>query len=398
MKKILLLGGSTQQVPAIEYSKKKGYYTILCDFLPNNPGQHYAEKFYCLSTTDKEKMLEIAKKEKVDGVVAYASDPAAPTAAYVSEKMGLSTNSYKSVEILAYKDKFRDFLKKNNFNCPHAEYFKSYEEAEKSINRFRLPVIVKPIDSSGSKGVNRVDSIKQFKRLFDLAMENSKSKNVIVEEFIKMDHKYMVGGDCFVLNGKVSFCGLLNCHRNSNVNSLVPVGKSYPVQISQLRVNKIKEEIQKVVDLLDIKFGGFNLEIMFDNEGRLYLIEMGPRNGGNMIPELLNISTGVDLVAATVETAMGNSNIDVKYFEKESYFSTFNLHTDKKGLLKDVIFDKQVENKIIKKVLYKKQGDLVQYFDGANKAIGIIFLKFNSMDEMINIMDNSSEKIKIIVD
>ena len=115
--------------------------------MPDNPGQHFAREFYCVSTTDKEAVLEIAKKEDIDGIVAYASDPAAPTAAYVAEKLGLPTNPYKSVEILAYKDKFREFLKDNGFNCPIAKNFSSVESAFNEISRFNFPVMVKPIDS-----------------------------------------------------------------------------------------------------------------------------------------------------------------------------------------------------------------------------------------------------------
>ncbi len=114
LKKILLLCGSTQQIPAIEYAKKQGYDTILCDYLPDNPGQHYADRFHCVSTTDKEAILQVAQKENVDGVVAYASDTAAPTAAYVAEKMGLPTSPYKSVELLTNKDKFTAFLAEHN--------------------------------------------------------------------------------------------------------------------------------------------------------------------------------------------------------------------------------------------------------------------------------------------
>ena len=101
MKKILLLGGSAQQVIAIETAKKLGYYTVLCDFLTDNPGQYVADKFYLVSTTDMDAVLDVAQKEKVDGVLAYASDPAAPTAAYVAEKLGLPGSPYKSVEILS---------------------------------------------------------------------------------------------------------------------------------------------------------------------------------------------------------------------------------------------------------------------------------------------------------
>ena len=110
-KKILLLGGSAQQIVALKTAKRLGYYTVLCDFLTDNLGQYEADKFYLVSTTDKNAVLEVAKKERIDGVLAYASDPAAPTAAYVAEKMNLPGNPYQSVEILCNKDQFRHLLK-----------------------------------------------------------------------------------------------------------------------------------------------------------------------------------------------------------------------------------------------------------------------------------------------
>lgn len=118
--KILLLGGSNQQIPAIEQAKKQGYYTVLCDYLPDNPGQHYADKFYCASTTDEEAILEVAQRERVNGIVAYASDPAAPAAAYVAVKMGLPASPFKAVEVLTNKDKFRTFLAEHGFCTPKA--------------------------------------------------------------------------------------------------------------------------------------------------------------------------------------------------------------------------------------------------------------------------------------
>ena len=134
MKKILLLGGSAQQIVAIETAKKLGYYTILCDFLEDNPGQYVADTFYLISTTDKEAVLEIAKNENIDGILAYASDPAAPTAAYVAEKLGLPGSPFESVEILCNKDKFRKFLKENNFCTPDAEGYIDIEKAKEDLS------------------------------------------------------------------------------------------------------------------------------------------------------------------------------------------------------------------------------------------------------------------------
>lgn len=398
MKKILLLGGSTQQIPAIEYANQQGYYTVLCDYLPDNPGQDYAKKFYCVSTTDKDAILEIAKKEKVDGVVAYASDPAAPIAAYVAEKIGLPTNPYKSVEILAFKDKFRNFLKENNFNCPKAKSFSAFESAKEEIGQFAFPAMVKPVDSSGSKGVIKVEKIEDFEKAYKIALDNSRSKNIIVEEFIVQDHPYMIAGDCFVLNGKVEFWGLLNSHRDRRINPYVPVGTSYPVYISDRRIDLVKKETQKLFNSLGIKFGAFNIEIMIDKNEKLYFIEIGPRNGGNMIPDLLLMATDEDMISATIESALGNNYEFKDSIIDDRFLSTYVLHVDRNGAFVDIDYKDYIENKIIRKVIYKEKGDIVHYFDGANKAIGILFLKFDTLDEQLAFVSNPEKWIEVIVE
>ena len=222
MKKILLLGGSAQQVVAIKTAKTLGYHTVLCDYLVDNPGQHCVDKFYLVSTTDKNAVLEIAIQERVDGILAYASDPAAPTAAYVAEKLGLPTNPYKSVEILCNKDKFRTFLAENDFETPRSRGYASLEEVIEDIEEYNFPIIIKPVDSSGSKGVTVLRTKEKLEEAVKFAFSFSRSQRIIVEEFIEKKHPYLIGGDIFVLDGKIVLWGLMNCHRDQSVNSLVP--------------------------------------------------------------------------------------------------------------------------------------------------------------------------------
>lgn len=397
VKKILFLGGSKQQIPAIEYANKKGYFTILCDYLDDNPGQYVANKFYCVSTTDKKAILGVAQENKIDGIVAYASDPAAPTAAYVGNIMGVPSNPYKSVEILSKKNLFRNFLRQNGFNSPIAKSFNNYEEAKKDLHIFKFPIMIKPIDSSGSKGVNRIETIDDFESAFKKAMDNSREKVVIVEEFIERSHKEMIGGDAFVINGRVEYFGLLNSHRDFNVSEFVPVGTSFPSFMDKERIDRVKLEVQKVVDILNIKMGALNLELMFDKNNNLYIVEIGPRNGGNMIPDLLYLATGVDLIGATVEAALGNFNFELNKSDKEEFYSTYVIHSNKSGILKNITFDEEINKNIINKVMYKNNLEEIEKFDGANKALGIIFLKYDSLEEEKFKMNNMSKFINIEV-
>ena len=398
MIKLLLLGGSTQQIPPIEYAKSKGYYTILCDYLPDNPGQHVADKYYCVSTTDKEAILEVAINENIDGILAYASDPAAPTAAYVAEKLSLPTNPYRSVELLSQKHLFRKFLKENGFYTPNSvcfsEHLKHYQE---QINNLKLPVMVKPADSSGSKGVTFVNDYADFLSAFNTASNISRCKVVQVEEYIPMDHEYLVGGDIFVIDGKVVFWGLLNCHRDVAVNPLVPVGKSYPLLLSKNRIGLIRDEIQKLMTKLNIMFGAFNVELIFDKDDKLYFIEMGPRNGGNMIPDLLGMISGKNIVGASVECALGNLDVDISFKEKQCFYATHNLHSKSNGIYKGINFSDEIKQYIVKKILYKNEGDRVDFFDSANKALGIVFFKFPNAKIMFDCLTSLTEHIKYTI-
>lgn len=393
MKKILLLGGSVQQIVAIETAKRQGYYTVLCDFLPDNPGQYHADKFYLVSTTDKDAVLKVAMDEKIDGILAYASDPAAPTAAYVAEKLGLPTNPYQSVETLCNKDYFRAFLKENGFNTPMAV---GYTDKNVDISVFNLPVIIKPVDSSGSKGTTVLCSWDGLDEALDFAFSFSRSHRIIVEEFIEKKHEYLIGGDIFVADGKVILWGLLNCHRDNNVNPLVPVGKSFPLMLEDDDIKSVQNTLQKMVDDLGLQFGSVNVELIVDKNNKVWPIDVGPRAGGNMIPDLLGMIFGVDVVEMAVLTAMGR-DIDATVKEGIPYFATHNLHSSKNGFYQTIEFADELDKYIIKKCLYKKEGDAVEFFDNAAKALGIIFMKFDDKETAEKVLANIHDLYEVVL-
>lgn len=394
MKTLLLLGGSDQQVVAIETAKRLGYRTVLCDFLPDNPGQYTADKFYLVSTTDREAVLEVAKKENVDGVLAYASDPAAPTAAYVAETLGLPTNPSSAVETLCNKDLFRDFLRENGFNTPVSKGYRNAEAVSEDLPMFHLPVIVKPVDSSGSKGVTVLHSWEGLDKALAFAFSFSRAHRIIVEEFIEKKHPYLIGGDIFVSDGKVILWGLLNCHRDERVNPLVPVGKSYPLLLEQSDVLQVQETLQNMIDKLGIRFGSMNVELVIDKNDRVWPIDVGPRAGGNMIPDLLGMIFGVDLVSMAVQSAMGEP-LQFEAKEPSGYYATHNLHSIRDGTYKQILFSDELKSYLKKICLYKKSGERVERFDNSSKCLGIIFMEFPHAGVANRIMDNIEKYIDV---
>lgn len=394
-KKILLLGGSAQQVVAIKTAKRLGYFTVLCDFLTDNPGQYEADKFYLVSTTDKDAVLEVAHKEQVDGVLAYASDPAAPTAAYIAEKLGLPGNPCQSVEILCNKDRFRKFLLENGFSAPKANGYASVEDALNDKVYYEYPIIIKPVDSSGSKGATVLHSEEEgLTDALEFAFSFSRCHRVIVEHFIEKKHPYLIGGDVFIEDGKIVLWGLLNCHRDNSVNPLVPVGKSYPLQLETEDVQRVKETLVSMVERLGIRNGSMNVEFVVDKSNRVWPIDVGPRSGGNMIPDLLGDMFGVDIAEMSVEAAMGTA-IKGNIHEPNGFYATHNLHSNKNGTYKDIVFSPDIEPYIYRKCLYKKAGDAVEYFDNAAKCLGIVFFKFPDENVMRNILEHINDLITI---
>lgn len=398
MKKILLLGGSAQQVIAIETAKKLGYFTVLCDFLSDNPGQYAADKFYLVSTTDKEAILDVAQKENIDGILAYASDPAAPTAAYVAEKMGLPGNPYESVEILCNKDKFREFLSKHNFHTPLAKGYDDVEMAYTDIvnHVYKLPVMVKPIDSSGSKGVVKIETAAAAKSKLDFSMSFSRKKRIIVEEYVEK-YGYQIAGDGLSINGELIFRCFANDHFNpACANPYVPVSASFPYNMPEEVQDKIHAEIQRLLTLLGMKNSTYNFDIRIDEDYNVYLMEVAPRDGGNYIPQIIRYQTGIDLVECSVKIAMGEKLDNIRQTAQTGYYSYYAVHSLKNGILEEIrIREDVLKNHIVENHLTKQPGDVVSTFTGANTTLGCLLMKFDSMEQMLDMMEHSGEWIEV---
>lgn len=398
MKKILLLGGSAQQVVAIETAKRLGYFTVLCDFLPDNPGQFVADKFYAVSTTDKEAVLAVAKQENIDGILAYASDPAAPTAAYVAEQMELPGNPYASVDLLCNKDAFRTFLKKHNFCTPKAKGYADLSAAYADLQNgyFQWPVIVKPVDSSGSKGVGRIDTLDEAQEKLDYAMAFSLGKRIIVEEFVEM-FGYQIAGDGLSVDGELVFRYFANDHFNPKcVNPFVPISASFPYNMPAAVQDKIHAEIQRLLTLLEMKTCTYNFDIRIDQKYNVYLMEIAPRDGGNYIPQIIRYATGVDLVECSVRAAMGESIATDNFGTPQGFYAYYAVHSLTDGILKEIRIAPYA--KVLENHLLVKPGDPVKAFTGANSTLGCLLMQFDSMEQMLRMMDHSEEWIQVVLE
>lgn len=398
MKKILMLGGSIYQTYAIKEAVRQGHYVITCDYLPSNPGHQFAHEYHNVSTTDKEAVLALARKLKVDGVVAYASDPAAPTAAYVCEKLGLPTSPYKSVEILSKKHLFRQYLTEHGFNVPKAKSYTSYEEAEKDIESFHLPVMVKPVDSSGSKGINKLTDKSQLKAFYDDALSYSRDKIVLIEEFI-VKAGPQISGDAFSVNGNLVFHCLGNEFYSTKVaKDFAPLGECWPTIMPKEVIDTLEKDLQRLISSLGMKSNAYNVEAIYGKDGKVYILELGARSGGSLIPQVTALATGVDMVPYVIKAALGEDCSDLKMAPVIGFWSNYMAHSNSSGKYDGIEYDECFKhNHLVDFVTDIKKGDFVHKYRDAQDCVGELIVKYDSMEQMNDIIENMDKYIHIKV-
>lgn len=396
MKKVLMLGGSLYQTFAIKKAKELGLHVITCDYLPDNPGHQFADEYYNVSTTDKEAVLALAKKLNVDGVVAYASDPAAPTAAYVCEKMDLPTSPYESVCILSEKDLFRKFLTENGFNVPKAVGCSSFEEAQALIKDFQLPVMIKPVDSSGSKGINKLTDINQLRDFVEDALKYSRKKKIIIEEFI-VKKGYQISGDAFSVDGKLVFHCLGNeYYSKKNVKDFAPIGECWPFLMDRKYIDTLVVDLQRLISLLGMKSTAYNVEAIIGDNEKVYILELGARSGGSLIPQVTYLATGVDMVEYVIKAAIGESCESLQMAPVKGCWSNYMIHSSKTGLFDGFDVEESFKtNHLVDIVSDIKIGDPVHYFRDAQDCVAEAIVKYDTPEQMMQLIPELDQKIKV---
>lgn len=398
MKKLMLLGGMRYLVPVIETAHKMGVYVITCDYLPDNIAHKYSDEYVNVSILEKEKVLEEARKRKIDGILSFACDPGVVTAAYVAEKMNLPTSGpLESIEILQNKGKFRKFLTENNFNVPVAKQYTNIDEALKETEMFNWPVIVKPTDSAGSKGVTKVSKKENLKDAIEYALKYSHCNEFIIEDFLE---KVNDSSDCdsFSINGELKFVSFSAQKFDEKCeNPYTPAAYTWPATISRNHQEELKKEIQRLLKLLNMKSSIYNIETRECTNGKAYIMECSPRGGGNRLSEMIRYMTNIDLIDEVVRAAIGEPLTDLKQEEIKENFAEIILHSEKEGTFKELWTSEKISDNIVEKDLWVKEGTKVGGFAGANEAIGTLVLRFKNQEELKKVIENQEEYVKVIL-
>lgn len=374
-----------------------GVYVITADYLPDNIAHKYSDEYCNVSIIDKDAVLKKARELKIDGILSHAVDPGVVSAAYVAEKMGLPFQcSYEAACILQDKSRFRKFLSENGFNCPNAKGYNNVDDALKDVDFFNWPVIVKPVDSAGSKGVTKVEDKSKLKEAIEFALSCSISKNFIIEDFLDKVGAQS-SADIFTVDGKLVYPAYSDqLFDNNAANPYTPAIEIWPASMEQKYQDDLTNQLQKLVSLLGMKSGIYNVESRVCSNGKAYIMEVSPRGGGNRIAELQDMATGQSLIRAEICKALGLPIDDIHTPKYDGVWCNYIMHSSREGILENVELDNEFEEKYIKdKGFIVKKGDHIVPFTGANTSLGTLFLRADTREEMDQILSDIDNHVKI---
>lgn len=399
MKKLMLLGGLRYLIPVIKKAQRMGIYVITCDYLPDNIAHKYSDEYHNVSIIDKEAVLKLAMALEIDGIMSFAVDPGVITAAYVAEKMNLpSAGPYESIKILQNKNLFRAFLEEYHFNVPKARSYSSVEEALKDFEVIDHPIMVKPVDSAGSKGVTKVSAREELMPALDRAMASSFSKTIIIEDYLE-SKGYSSDSDCFSVNGKLEVVTFSSQRFDSgSPNPYTPAAFSWPSSISYDNQLYLKSELQRLIKLLEMQSSIYNIEVREALDGKAYIMEVSPRGGGNRLSEVISRASGIDLITYAIQAALGEEIGGIPELFYTGNWAEVILYSNEAGSYRDLYISPDVKDAVVEVDLWVQRGDEINAFTGANDAVGTVILNFENKDVLKKVLSDYSQYLTVIVE
>ena len=306
-KRIMILGGNYVQAEATKTAKRLGYYTISTDLHEDNPGHQLADEYCKVDIIDKDVVLREAQRLDIDGIVPFCSDVLAPVAAYVQEKMGLPGNPYSVVNTMTNKGLFRKFMRKHGFLAPQSTCVTTVDEAVAVIenNQCVHAFMMKPTDNAGSRGVFKICSADDIKRHWQETLDYSFSHTVLIEDFIESVGRQQ-DGDIFVIDGEIAYWGMCDQYKQADKSFMI-ASEVFPSTQAPVIQREARQCVQSILSALGFRQGPCNVEYLVDSQQRIWVLEIGPRNGGMLIPFMIEKCTGINLTELTLRQAVGES-------------------------------------------------------------------------------------------
>ena len=389
MKKLLILGAGIYQVPLIKTAKEMGVYTIVTSIPGDYPGFAIADKVYYENTVDSDAILKIAREEGIDGIVTAGTDVAIPTLGVVCDAMGLSGLSAEAAMLSSNKRLMKQAYEKGHVRTArYREIATDDLDYADKLNDLEFPLIFKSVDSSGSRGITRVDSESEFEAARQCVLDNTRSDYYLVEEFIEGEE---FGAQAFVQNGKVEFI-LPHGDYVYTGSTGVPIGHFAPYDLPDSVIADCKETLEAAIKAMELDNCAINADFIL-KDGKTYVLEIGGRSGATCLAELVGIYYDYNYYEKIVQVALG----------EHADFSSDNAIPNASHLLIadcDGIIESQIDNNtpnpnLVEVQFDYKPGDAVHKFEIGPHRIGHVIAKGETLEEAVEYLSVAQGNIEI---
>lgn len=388
MKKLAILGASYLQVPLIKKANEMGIETHVFAWLDGAIGKDLASCFYPISILDKFTIYNICKEIGINGITTIGTDIAMPIVNYIAQELNLVGNSLEATLVSTDKFEMRKELSKKNIPCPRFSFYET--DNFQNFECYEFPLIVKPTDRSGSRGVTKVNSISEVNEAIVKALENSLSNRVIVEEFIKGNREFSV--EFISFNGE-HYPIVITDKVTTREPFFVELAHHQPALLNKETKDKIYNLTRDVLNALGIKNGASHTELYLLDNGDVRLIECAGRMGGELIgSHMVELSTGFDFLRATIDVALNQFELNKYRNTPKNSFAGVYYVIANPGVVDKIINKSEEYDEIIFCEPLCKIGDVINdIVDGADKRSGIMVYS----SDKINPIENPSDILQI---
>ena len=392
MKKLMIMGAGIYQVPLIKTAKRMGIHTIVVSIPGNYPGFALADEVCYENTVDYEAVLRVAKEKQVDGIVTAGTDVAVITIGRVCDALGLKGLSFTAAEIasnkLGMKEKYEEYgVRTARFRLVKLDGSDLKEKAAE----LTFPLIFKAVDSSGSRGIRRVDSEAEFEETRQYVAESTHKDYFLVEEFIEGEE---FGAQAFVQDGKVEFIlphGDFVFHGDTGV----PVGHFAPYDLPEDVIADCKEQLVKAVKAMGLDNCAINADFIL-KDGKTYVLELGGRSGATCLAELVSIYYGFDYYEKLIRVALGET---VSFASDQAVPNVSKLlMSDKDGVIVSQTDTNEPSENLVEVQFDYQPGDAVHAFHVGPHRIGHVITKGKTLKEANEALDAALSRIHIEVE
>ena len=389
MKRVMIVGASAWQVPMIQKAKELGYYVGVADYNPKAVGIQYADEYFNTSTIDPEGVCKATKAFHADGITTVATDMPMKSVAYTCEKLGLTGISQET----AFKatDKARMMEAFEEEGVPHPWYFIALNGDFSSLeSRLTFPCICKPTDNSASRGVVLINSKEELIKGVKYSSENGRSGDVIIEELMLGDE---ISVEAFAVKGVIHILQITDKLTTGSPH-FVEMGHYEPSKHTGKVREKIIDVTIRAMKAIGIDNGPAHVEMMVTEQGPK-LIELGARLGGDFITtDLVPLSTGIDMLGATIQLACGET---VSLIPTKNSASAIRYMHSAHGRIKEIIGLEEANStrNIVRVSMLKNIGDIAPEITNSIDRIGYAIAVSEHVSEAEKVCEEAIEKIKI---